>query len=68
MSCATFQATSRDWLRANEGIRFSSHLHSDIGTLSLAGSSTILDGDISSELARWDELSDEALLKFEETL
>lgn len=65
MSVGTSQATSRDWLAGTGNIRFSAGNFVESMTLSLAESQ--LD-ELSLEFRLWDDLSDEAIRKFEEIL
>ena len=77
MSVGTSQATSRDWLAGIGNVRFSTRNFVESMTLSL-GESQLEDnlrpdrlfdlGELSLEFRLWDDLSDEALRKFEEIL
>ena len=66
MSCETSQASSTDWLGGNDYIRISSSNYFEIQTTSI--SERRLNQDLALELKRWDDLSDEALRRFEEVL
>jgi len=68
MSCGTSQATSRDWLSGNEGVRFSTRNFIESTTLSISESRLNVISDLSMEFWLWDFLSDEALRKFEDSL
>jgi len=77
MSFGTSQATSRDWLAGTGNIRFSTRNFVESITLSLAESqlkdslrpNRLFDlGELSLEFRLWDDLSDEAIRKFEEIL
>jgi hypothetical protein len=77
MSVGTSQATSRDWLAGTGNIRFSASNFVESMTLSLAESQSkdslrpnrLFDlGELSLEFRLWDDLSDEAIRKFEEIL
>jgi hypothetical protein len=65
MSFETSQATSRDWLAGSGNIRFSASNFVESMTISLAESQL---GELSLEFRLWDDLSDEAIRKFEEIL
>jgi len=65
MSFGTSQATSRDWLAGTGNVRFSTGNFVESMTLSLAESQL---GELSLEFRLWDDLSDEAIRKFEEIL
>jgi len=65
MSFGTSQATSRDWLAGSGNIRFSASNFVESMTISLAESQL---GELSLEFRLWDDLSDEAIRKFEEIL
>jgi hypothetical protein len=65
MSVGTSQATSRDWLAGTGNIRFSASNFVESMTMSLAESQS---GEFSLEFRLWDDLSDEAIRKFEEIL
>jgi hypothetical protein len=77
MPYETAQATSRDWLEGNETLSFSTIYFVEAATLSISrgGGNDIFEwgclGDyvnLASELRLWDDLSDEALRKFEEEI
>jgi len=65
MSFGTSQAASRDWLAGSGNIRFSASNFVESMTISLAESQL---GELSLEFRLWDDLSDEAIRKFEEIL
>ena len=77
MSFGTSQATSGDWLAGTGNVRFSTRNFVESMTLSL-GESQLKDslrperlfdlGELSLEFQLWDDLSDEAIRKFEEIL
>ena len=77
MSFGTSQATSRDWLAGTGNIRFLTRNFVESMTVSL-GDSQLKDslrperlfdlGELSLEFQLWDDLSDEAIRKFEEIL
>jgi hypothetical protein len=68
MTYETSQATSRDWLSGNEGVRFSTRNFIGSTTLSISESRMNIIGDLSLEFRLWDFLSDEALRIFEDSL
>jgi hypothetical protein len=77
MSYDTAHATSRDWLAGQENVSFSKRYFIEAATLSISrgrGNEIFEWGcqgksaGLSSEFWLWDELSDEALRKFEEKL
>jgi len=68
MTYETSQATSRDWLGGNEGVRFSTRNFIGSTTLSIGESRMNIIGDLSLEFRLWDFLSDEALRIFEDSL
>lgn len=77
MPYGTSQATSNDWLSADESVRFSTRNFVESMTLSISESLLNVGFrqaklceriDLPLELESWDMLSDEALSKFEDSL